>query len=554
VSCYVLTLVLVTVAAAGWRWWPHQRALIGTPWPRYGQRPPRLARPWRRHHLDPAVHGLSWHRTFLGFHATRLRRRVCQARWRICTIIFAPPRTGKTRALLIPNVMAWSGCAIVTSTRRDVLDACAAVRSHRGKVWLADVRGVIGPLDDGSGRFDAVRRLDWSPLRGCREWDVAIVRAEALCIDAGRGSTNADHWRGRAIQILASLLHAAALDGKRTSQVVRLIAEKDLDEADTILSRHHALRALQVQKSVEGSAPNELASIWSALGGAMRPFDKEVILECADRGDDCDFDADQFLRGPNTLFIVASSDAGFSVAPLVVGLVEEIRAAALRISDREGELPVPLHLLLDEVANICPLPQLEAILTEGGGRNIVTTLVLQDMGAAERRWGTGFRNTLLQLCGAKVVLPGGADPETLRALSLLAGDRQVRERGRNLDRRWYLVSKVWPRWPAVRITPNDRTTTVPRFSVDDLRSLDHGTAFALVEAQPARLLWVRDYDRVQPFRRWAQLTAPGVAPIGARGPRGSRVPARAWWSARPDALAAKPVPVAAAVESELETA
>ena len=163
----------------------------------------------------------------------------------------------------------------------------------------------------------------------------------------------------------------------------------------------------------------------------------------------------------------------------MVGLVEEIRAAALRISDREGELPVPLHLLLDEVANICPLPQLEAILTEGGGRNIVTTLVLQDMGAAERRWGTGFRNTLLQLCGAKVVLPGGADPETLRALSLLAGERQVRERGRNLDRRWYLVSKLWPRWPAVRVTPNDRTTTAPRLPPST-------TSAALIAGRPSR--------------------------------------------------------------------
>ena len=42
------------------------------------------------------------------------------------------------------------------------------------------------------------------------------------------------------------------------------------------------------------------------------------------------------------------------VATLLVGLVEQIRSAALRLSDHSpsGELPPPLLLALDEVSNI----------------------------------------------------------------------------------------------------------------------------------------------------------------------------------------------------------
>jgi len=57
-----------------------------------------------------------------------------------------------------------------------------------------------------------------------------------------------------------------------------------------------------------------------------------------------------------------------------------VRTAALRVSDRLGELPVPLLMALDEVANICPLESLPTIVSEGRSRNIVVLAALQNMG------------------------------------------------------------------------------------------------------------------------------------------------------------------------------
>ena len=45
-------------------------------------------------------------------------------------MILGPPRSGKTTALIIPNVLASSGPVVSTSTKPDVLDATVAARSR----------------------------------------------------------------------------------------------------------------------------------------------------------------------------------------------------------------------------------------------------------------------------------------------------------------------------------------------------------------------------------------------------------------------------------------
>ena len=95
----------------------------------------------------------------------------------IAVLVLGPPLSGKTRGVIIPNVAAWGGAVLVTSTRRDVLDATAAWRAQMGTVWAFDPLGAVGPLPPGA------RRLVWSPLRGCRQ---VTARAQR---DAEPGST-----------------------------------------------------------------------------------------------------------------------------------------------------------------------------------------------------------------------------------------------------------------------------------------------------------------------------------------------------------------------------
>ena len=46
--------------------------------------------------------------------------------------VLAPPRAGKTTGVVIPSVISAPGPVIVTSTKRDVLDATSAIRLLAG--------------------------------------------------------------------------------------------------------------------------------------------------------------------------------------------------------------------------------------------------------------------------------------------------------------------------------------------------------------------------------------------------------------------------------------
>jgi len=145
-------------------------------------------------------------------------------------------------------------------------------------------------------------------------------------------------------------------------------------------------------------------------------------------------DADKFAASAaDTILIVCPSEDADQIAPLVVGLLEDLRRSIYRQSARvvadaraDGDLSVerrepPVLAALDELANIAPWPALPAVLTEGGGRGLIVSGVLQDLSQARERWGQQGAS-LPSLAGDLVVLEGVRDPHTLELLSTILGE------------------------------------------------------------------------------------------------------------------------------------
>lgn len=433
---------------------------------------------------------------------------ICAPR-QVGALVIGPPRSGKTSGVVIPNVLAWQGPVVVTSTRREVLEICAAARGRRGSVACFDPLGVIDVMPEG------VHRLHWSPLRGAQDWDVAQARARALAAGSARGVDHGDHWRVRATQLLSALLHAAALAKEPMSTVVGWVRSVQHEHAAQVLFEQGAEGATAVLAGIKRTPDREQGSIWSTVAGLLAPFDAVAVLRSADAAAAQWIDPDRLLQGKHTLFVVAPADTGVDLAPLVVGLVEEIRSAALRASDRCGTLPLPLLLALDEVATICPLPSLPQIAAEGGGRNIILLAAVQDLSQAAARWGTHVADGLLTLAGAKLVLPGVADVPTLRRLEALAGTHWVRQRSRTIGPPPRLLAPIAMSW-------HDSVVQTPSFPVDRLRSLSSGTAFSLVAGERAEVVRVASYYRTSPFREWLEPKDPAhvVSPLKAASQAG----------------------------------
>ena len=54
------------------------------------------------------------------------------------------PRKGKTTSRAIPTIMAAPGAVLVTSNKRDVVDATRDPRARRGRVWVFDPQAIAG--------------------------------------------------------------------------------------------------------------------------------------------------------------------------------------------------------------------------------------------------------------------------------------------------------------------------------------------------------------------------------------------------------------------------
>ena len=338
-------------------------------------------------------------------------------------LVLGPPRSGKTSSLVVPTILAADGPVVSTSTKPDVLEVTASARSRAGDCLLFDPSGTVGAPE-------GVAPVRWSPVPACRRWDDAMLVAAAL-VGAGRSpgatptASHGDHWQERAEALLAPLLHAAALSDLALPTVLSWVDRRQPARALAVLDDVGASVPADLLAGIVATDPREQSGIWSTASGVLAGYRSEAALDCTRRPN---FDASAFCRSDATLYICASARHQAQIAPMVVGLLTEIRAAAyaeharaLSTGDRR---PAPLVLALDEVANIAPLPDLPAMISEGGGQGVLTMACLQDLSQARTRWGQAA-DGFLSLFGTTVVLPGIGDVRTLEALSALAGQRDV---------------------------------------------------------------------------------------------------------------------------------
>lgn len=416
-------------------------------------------------------------------------RGAVHARPQQAVLVLGPPRSGKTSSIVIPIVVSAAGLVVSTSTKTEVMEITAAARAELGRVWLFDPSGTV-PVPLG------VRALRWSPVPGAASWDGALLLARCL-VRASRPSTrvvDGGHWEERAEALLAPLLHAAAVSDATASDVLRWVHRRNLGEARLVLDAGGAdpgtAIAADVLAGLAATEERELSGIWSTAAGALAAYRGAAALSAADRPN-CDMAS--LVESSDTVYICASSRHQALVAPLVVGFLEELRAATYaRLPGRP-----PVVLALDEVANVAPLPDLPAVVSEGGGQGLVTLACLQDLSQARTRWG-GAAEGFLSLFGTTVVLPGIGDLRTLEAVSVLSGEIDVPT-----------VSATSPPWPAAGppATVTVGTRRQRRVLPEQVAHAQAGTAWVLDGHHGASRIVLTPWFAWAPFRRLSPLTS-----------------------------------------------
>ncbi len=344
-------------------------------------------------------------------------RRVLAAEPGQSVIVFGPTQSGKTTGFAIPALAEWSGPVVATSVKGDLLAGTSDDRRRRGAVVCFDPSGTVGTPSAG-----------WSPLRRARTWPAARRMASALT-DTAKGEhggmADGDFWYATAAKLLAPLLFAAATTHRSMADVVRWVDTQEEAEVLDLLCRVGVPEAVDAARACFAKEDRQRGSIYTTAETVLAPFADQAHVETVG-----DVDPSAVVSGANTLYLCAPSHEQQRLRPLFVGVIRDVLTEVYDRVTRSGRpLDPPLLLLLDEAANIAPLPELDAVASTASGQGIQLVTIWQDIAQITARYGARGA-TVVNNHRAKVFLSGISDPGTLDQASHLIGEaeRPVRTR------------------------------------------------------------------------------------------------------------------------------
>lgn len=340
-------------------------------------------------------------------------------------IVFAPTQTFKSVGFIIPALLEWQGPVLVTSAKNDLLADTLARREQLGEVMTFDPTHVTRD----------VPRSRITPLSGATSWRGALRVAHWLMggarISNSSGLQDADFWVATAEKLLAPLLFAAATNDRTIANVARWLEEgpeASEGEVSELLETTAVPEAKRAWRATLNREERQRSSVFTTAEVAMGVFsDPRVIAETGG----ADYTPASLLDGgSNSLFLLAPREEQKRLRPLFSMIVQELIAVAEELHATTGKpLDPPLLLLLDEAANIAPVPDLDEIASTGAGLGVQLLSIFQDFSQGKARFGQRFLTTVNNHA-AKIAGSGISDPETTSYFSKIIGAGAFEQRSR----------------------------------------------------------------------------------------------------------------------------
>lgn len=345
------------------------------------------------------------------------------------------PRSNKTSAVIVPQILAAPGHVVTTSMRPDSYLLTHRARAQLGPVFVLDVARV------------AFAKPTWwfDPLSGVDSLTSARVVARALMRELGRedqqsGQGNGMYFYTSARDLISQLVLAAAVAERSLRDVVRWISSTSdepinlLAAADPARFPDAATASQLLEDTYGGLADETAASIVGTARTALSSFQSEEIVRwvtpphtwVGGAGDDVEkLDLWRLIappgpEGPITLYLL-SKESDPSGRPVMTLLAEQLLTAAQQgAAARGGRLDPPVTLALDEAANTLKL-DLPALYSYAGGSGLLVTAVLQSRDQGRAAWGKEGFEALYSAANHVLIGAGVRDPEFAKHVSELVG-------------------------------------------------------------------------------------------------------------------------------------
>jgi hypothetical protein len=427
-------------------------------------------------------------------------------RWRVYAhlesliLMIAAPQEGKSQAAA-GQVIDAPGPVVATSIREDLIRATAALRARLGwvHIWNPEHAGACAST------------FAWDLVSGCADVTVAVVRRAGPMVEAvtAKGLDTEAFWNDQASMVLAALLHAAALGGGDIWHVHAWAGGED-DTPLRILNAHpgasraardHLELYLSLSDRTRQSIATTLARVLKFL--QLPACAQAVTTPAGEAG----FDFAAFVASRDTLYLVAADAATSPVTPLFAALIAELAHSARQAgaASPAGRLDPPLTGVLDEVANIAPVPVAEwASWAAGSGLRL--SLIAQSYAQLKKRWGEDGAAVIWQCCKTKVIYGATSEDELCAMVERACGSVRVRttERENGRLRRGH--------------------EEIPLLPAAALRMLPAGRAVVIQGRAAPVIVRVEQARRRADYKRHQSSSAPGVLPGPAARPASEITP------------------------------
>jgi len=341
-------------------------------------------------------------------------------------LIIGGSGSGKTRFWLKPNLLQMHSSYVITDPKGEILLSCGHALLKNG--YQIRVLNTI----------NFRKSMKYNPFAYIHsEKDILKLVTALIANTKGEGKAGDEFWTKAETLLYTALIGYIHYEAPEEEQNFNTLLEmlnsmevreddEDFENAVDIMFKklekkdpeHFAVRQYKKFKMAAGKT---LKSILISCGARLAVFDIKELRELTEYDE---LGLDTIGDRKTALFLIMSdTDPTFN---FLIGLVytQLFNLLCEKADDvYGGRLPVHVRCLIDEMANIGQIPNLEKLIATIRSREISACLVLQTQSQLKAIYKDNA-DTITGNCDSKVFL-GGTEPTTLKELSEALGKETI---------------------------------------------------------------------------------------------------------------------------------
>lgn len=327
-------------------------------------------------------------------------------------LVFGPTRSGKTTSLAIPILNGFTGPAVVTSVKEDILGLSRASRKSFGECEVFDL--------------SSSQSSSWNLFSMSEDFAGAKMLAEVLCRLNKHKSGEIEFWSQLAAKMLGPLILAAAFTRPHLSTIFSWIESQEFEPAFEALTNAEQWEARSALEGIVRLDSRTLTSVLATLLSLLEPYADPYIGELLST-DGIEISSLLDRNKCNTLYICSPLFRSERYLPIYELFLRKL----LEVSYQQDGTHHKILFLLDELANVAPVPELDKVASTCGSYGIILVSIFQDLSQLEAIYGIKSR-TVLNNHRSKLCLSGISDLATLDYVDKVATGLNTTKRKGNL--------------------------------------------------------------------------------------------------------------------------